>query len=331
MKRGSSDLSLVVPVNKQKGMSSHDVVNACRKIYGERRVGHAGTLDPFAEGVLPLCIGPATRLVPYIMNKHKTYRACIQFGDETSTDDCEGEIVAHAEVPEDIYKGAFAHDYIKGLVGIKSQVPPVYSAIKIEGKRAYELARAGNAPKMKKRTIEILDARLLDRTIIDSHICWNVEFCVSKGTYIRALARDIGRELGCYAHLRSLVRTSAGSLNLCDCVDLNTLKTFPFDAIIDPLILLDLRFTFMDHWAFQIENGSHVSAEDLVLFELPHLQSIDHLCSCTQTIQLSNMSLKENEMIAVVISNKLKALYVYDNASRCIKPACVFAKGVARV
>ena len=331
MKRGSSGLSLVVPVNKQKGMTSHDVVNACRRIYKEKRIGHAGTLDPFAEGVLPLCVGPATRLVPYIMGKHKTYRACIQFGDETSTADCEGDVVAHAEVPQDIYKGDFADDYVRGLIGKKTQIPPAYSAIKIEGKRAYELARAGNVPQMEKRTIEILQACLVDRIIIDAHICWIVDFTVSKGTYIRALARDMGRELGCYAHLRSLVRTSTGSLALTDCVDLKTLQKHPFDVTLDPLTLLDLRFAFMDDLASKIENGSPLPVAEFELFEMPQRQSIDRVCSCTQTIQRSSGPLKDNEMIAIVVSNTLKALYRHDAATHYIKPACVFAQGVSRV
>ena len=222
MKRGLSGLSLVVGINKPVGMSSHDVVNRCRRIFNERRVGHTGTLDPLASGVLPICVGPATRLDPYLTGHEKSYRVTMAFGFETDTDDSEGKLTVQKPIPDDLLDGEFADAYVQGLIGTHQQMPPQYSAIKIDGKKAYDLARAGKEVKLEPRTIEIKNAQLIDRYSLDepAPIRWTMDFTVSKGTYIRSLVRDIGRELGCAAHMVALERTCSGALDLATCISL---------------------------------------------------------------------------------------------------------------
>lgn len=161
VKRGLSGLSLVVGVNKPAGMSSHDVVNRCRSIFGERRVGHTGTLDPMATGVLPICVGPATRLGAYLTGHDKRYRVSIAFGAGTDTDDAAGTVVRTGEVPDRVLDPEFAAAFVASLVGRRKQMPPAYSAIKVNGKKSYEAARAGNIIDLAPRDIEVYDARLL--------------------------------------------------------------------------------------------------------------------------------------------------------------------------
>ena len=135
-KRGTTDLSLMVAVDKPSGMTSHDVVNRVRRIFGERRVGHTGTLDPLASGVLPVCIGPATRLDNYLVGHAKSYVVSVIFGAATDTDDAEGEVIRTGDVPEEVFDPFFATTFVAGLVGKSKQLPPVYSAIKVAGTKA---------------------------------------------------------------------------------------------------------------------------------------------------------------------------------------------------
>ena len=144
MKRGESGLSLVVGVDKPSGMTSHDVVNRCRRIFGEKRVGHTGTLDPLASGVLPICIGPATRLGAYLTGHDKAYRATIAFGVGTDTDDCEGTVTRTGEAPVEAGDRSFAEQAVEQMLGPQKQMPPAYSAIKVNGKKSYEAAREGH-------------------------------------------------------------------------------------------------------------------------------------------------------------------------------------------
>ncbi len=227
VKRGLSGLSLVVGVNKPAGMSSHDVVNRCRSIFGERRVGHTGTLDPMATGVLPICVGPATRLGAYLTGHDKRYRVSIAFGAGTDTDDAAGTVVRTGEVPDRVLDPEFAAAFVASLVGRRKQMPPAYSAIKVNGKKSYEAARAGNIIDLAPRDIEVYDARLLGVHEGDGEELpsWDVSFEVSKGTYIRSLARDAGVALGCPAHVAALERTELGLLTLEECVSLETWPT----------------------------------------------------------------------------------------------------------
>ncbi len=201
----------ILNINKPVGWTSHDVVARVRRLAGERRVGHSGTLDPLASGVLPVLLGRATRLADLIQVQHKTYVATLALGTATTTDDAEGEVVATAPVPP---FDAAVLDRFRGSV---SQTPPAYSALKVDGKRAYALARAGAAVALPPRAVTIYDLRLLSLEPLQ------LEVTCSKGTYIRSLARDIAEALGTVGHLGGLVRTRVGPFALQDAVTLENL------------------------------------------------------------------------------------------------------------
>ncbi|MEE9269291.1 MAG: tRNA pseudouridine(55) synthase TruB [Candidatus Krumholzibacteria bacterium] len=195
-------------INKEKGPTSFDVVEAFRKATRERKVGHTGTLDPLAEGVLLLCTGKATRAVEHFMNLPKTYEFEICLGIETSTLDTEGDVIRSAPVP-DLDDDAI-REAAEGFVGDYEMEPPIYSAIKQGGRRLYEMARAGEAPRIPSRTVKIYELEVLK--IAPPLIGFRVR--CSRGTYVRSLARDFGRLLGTPAHLAGLVRTAIGPFGL---------------------------------------------------------------------------------------------------------------------
>lgn len=211
-RRGATALAGVLAIDKPSGMTSHDVVAQVRRATGEGRVGHAGTLDPAATGLLVVLVGPYTRLVPYLSGAVKEYEAVVAFGTETDTDDADGEVTEVAPVPESLFDTHAAQDALDRMLGEQMQAPPAYSAIKVGGRVSHRAARAGEALELAARPIEVLAADLL---AIDSAArTWTVRFRVSKGTYVRALARDLGRALGSAAHLAALRRTRAGMLDL---------------------------------------------------------------------------------------------------------------------
>lgn len=205
-------------------MTSHDVVSRVRRAVGERRVGHAGTLDPSASGVLVLGIGQGTRLMGLLTAEFKSYVGLVCLGTETTTDDAEGEVVSGGAVPDWALDEARACELVEGLVGEHMQVPPAYSAISIDGVRSYARARAGEAVELAARSVTIREARLLAVTEHEGAPAWLCAFDVSKGCYIRAIARDLGRELGCGAHLAELRRSSSGLVGLGSCVTLEELE-----------------------------------------------------------------------------------------------------------
>lgn len=221
-RRGASGLSGILLVDKPSGLTSHDVVSRVRRATGERRVGHAGTLDPLATGLLVVLVGPATRLAPYLTAAEKTYVARITFGSETDTDDAEGVTTRDAVVPATLFDPETAEQAVAALVGVHEQMPPAYSAIKRGGIVAYEAARKGEALDLEARTVEITHAHLLGIDV-DTRT-WEVELSVSKGTYVRAIARDLGRSLGSAAHLAALRRTRSGAVEVADALALEAIE-----------------------------------------------------------------------------------------------------------
>lgn len=333
MKRGESGLSLVVGVDKPSGMTSHDVVNRCRRIFGEKRVGHTGTLDPLASGVLPICVGPATRLGAYLTGHDKAYRATIAFGVGTDTDDCEGEVIRTGEPPVEIGDREFAARFVAEMVGPQKQLPPAYSAIKVNGKKSYEAAREGHIIDLAPRDIEVYQAVLLDvREAHDDKLPeWDVEFRVSKGTYIRALARDMGNRLGCPAHLSALRRLEVGGLTLDECVSLEALEDLKLRAALDPVRLLGVRFTYVEGaQARAVGNGNALRLDACELFERRRTTAQAELCACTAGVRESSQPPRDGEVIAVIAENKVVALYKYDEKHAQFKACCVFQTGVLR-
>lgn len=202
------NLSGVLPVNKPSGVTSHDVIQRLRQILHIRRIGHAGTLDPSASGVLLVCVGKATKLVQFLTEYDKEYEAVIKLGITTETYDGEGKITSIKEDfkigPDQVMK---AIDSFKGRIW---QVPPLYSAIKHKGKKLYQYARAKKMVERKKREVEIKDIDVIDMNIPYVKLRINC----SKGTYVRSLAHDLGEKLGCGAFLFSLRRTRVGPFKL---------------------------------------------------------------------------------------------------------------------
>ncbi len=243
MRRGTSGLNLLLAVDKPAGMTSHDVVMRVRRALGERRVGHAGTLDPAATGVMVVGVGQGTRLMGLLTAEEKSYLAGISFGTETDTDDAEGAVVRTADVPDALRDPSHAAEVLDGLVGEVDQVPPAYSAISVNGVRAYAQARAGESVELAARRVRIIAAQLL--AVIDGDpLVWQAAFTVSKGTYIRSIARDLGRQEGTAAHLSELRRTSSGTVTLGQCHTLDEIAEAGADGIgalaLDPVAALGL-------------------------------------------------------------------------------------------
>ena len=211
-------LNGVINVYKEKGYTSHDVVAIVRKTLNIKKVGHTGTLDPDAEGVLPVCIGQATKLADYIMAERKSYTAEITFGAETTTQDASGEIIKEYEYTFDENR---LREVIDTFKGEQTQVPPMYSAIKINGKKLYEIAREGKEIERKARKITVYDIRIAEINPPNKAI---IEIDCSKGTYIRSLCSDIGNKLGWGAFMSSLTRTASGKFKLNEAVKLDELK-----------------------------------------------------------------------------------------------------------
>jgi tRNA pseudouridine55 synthase len=207
-------------IDKPKGMTSHDVVaqvrRHARKTAGTDKVGHAGTLDPLATGVLILCLGHATRLSEYAMQSTKEYRAFVHFGIETTTYDAEGDVISEKEVAlmPDTIEAAFAP-----YLGAIQQIPPIYSAIKKDGKKLYDIARAGETIELEPRAVTIHSLNLVDW---QSPIA-TIDVVCSAGTYIRSLAHDLGAALNTGAHLSGLIRTRSGGFSLDNAVSLESL------------------------------------------------------------------------------------------------------------
>jgi len=220
----------ILNVNKRAGVTSHDVVACVRRILrdcapvgsAKLRVGHAGTLDRLATGVLLVCVGQATRLAEYLMQNVKTYRVRLQLGIATDTHDAEGEVVTEGAVQiteEEV------HQAMAGFLGVIEQVPPMYSALKYQGTRLYRLARQGVEVERAPRQVEIRELLLEDWSRSGSDIGpqLTIRVACSSGTYIRALARDLGQRLGCGAHVVALTRLACGPFTLEEAIDLEEL------------------------------------------------------------------------------------------------------------
>ncbi len=232
-RRGATDLAGVLLIDKPAGPTSHDVVATVRRLTGERRIGHAGTLDPLATGLLVVLVGPYTRLERYLSASDKEYEAGIAFGAETDTDDAEGTVVRTADVPEDLLDRSTAVRLLAGVQGTHEQRPPAYSAIKVGGRVAHRDARAGVAVELDPRPVTIHEAELIGIDV--AHARWDVRFRVSKGTYVRALARDLGRAAGSAAHLVALRRTAAGPALVADAFTLDDLASRAQEHGVEPL------------------------------------------------------------------------------------------------
>ena len=257
----------MLAVCKEKGLTSHDVVNRMRRILGQKKIGHTGTLDPMAEGVLPVCLGNGTKLTPIFVGDDKQYRAVIRLGVRTDTQDMTGEIIETSDrMPEE----KRIHEVVSSFEGEQWQMPPMYSAVKINGKRLYQYARSGVEVEREKRKIRILSIRIEE--ILLPFVTIVVD--CSKGTYIRTLCEDIGKQLGCFGALAQLTRTRSGDFHLADCITLEQMKSLHADGMLTPYIRTPDTFfpdagraVIKPEVSLRLRNGNPLTGEDLAVLE----------------------------------------------------------------
>jgi len=234
-RRGSSDyrdVDGILILDKPLGLSSNQALQQVRKLYRARKAGHCGSLDPLATGVLPICMGEATKFSSFLLGANKTYRACCRLGQTTTTGDAEGEVLETRPVQAD---EAQIRRTLERFVGEIEQIPPMYSALKHEGQRLYKLARQGKQVERKPRQVKI-DELTMQAVTGDS---FTFEVTCSKGTYVRTLAEDIGAALGCGAHLTALHRTVVAHFSEQDAISMERLQELEQQGMdrIDELLL----------------------------------------------------------------------------------------------
>ena len=219
------DFNGIIPIYKEKGFTSFDVVAKLRGILHMKKIGHTGTLDPEAEGVLPVALGKGTKLVDMLTDKDKTYEAVLHLGITTDTQDMTGSVLSEKEVNVTEEEACAA---VKSFVGEQMQIPPMYSALKVGGRKLYELAREGQVVERKQRPVCFHEIEILE---VNFPL---IRFSVtcSKGTYIRTLCHDIGEKLGCGGCMESLLRTRVGSFTLSECMTLSQVEAAMADGTI---------------------------------------------------------------------------------------------------
>ncbi len=211
----------IIIVNKPKGCTSHDIVYKIKKIFNEK-VGHTGTLDPMAEGVLPILVGKGTLLSKYLINHDKKYIVKLQLGIKTDTADSEGNIIEENQVNEKLLSKENIIKVLKSFIGKQEQIPPIYSAIKVNGKKLYEYARRGQNVEIKPRQIEIYDVNLISYSVEEKQIKFEV-FC-GKGTYIRSLCEDIAKKFDTVGYMKELKRIQVGDFKIDDSISIEELE-----------------------------------------------------------------------------------------------------------
>ena len=214
-KRKDNNITGWIIIDKPAGITSTGVVSKIKRAFNAKKVGHAGTLDPDATGVLPIALGEATKTIPHIMDEIKSYHFCIKFGEATDTDDATGEIINTSNNrPKDNKISALLPKY----TGFIEQTPPNYSAIKVNGVRAYDLARSGEHLKLKARSLFVKELKFLER-VDDDHAL--LQLTCGKGGYVRSIARDLGKDLRCFAHVKWLKRIWSGPFELENSISLH--------------------------------------------------------------------------------------------------------------
>lgn len=243
----------VLNIYKPQNMTSHDVVAIVRKALNTKKVGHTGTLDPMATGVLPICVGRATKIVDYIQADHKTYRAELTLGVVTDTEDCWGQVLETH--PVNVTEEAIT-EAVMSFIGDIYQVPPMYSALKVNGKKLYELARAGKTIERQARLRTIYSIEIIaidDHKVVFDVVC-------SKGTYIRTLCSDIGQKLGVGGHMSALERTATGRFHKDNAITVDQVKNMGESLAshlipVDQALTVDKKITISDKAKELVQNG----------------------------------------------------------------------------
>ncbi|KAA0547892.1 tRNA pseudouridine(55) synthase TruB [Bacillus sp. BGMRC 2118] len=262
----------ILLLHKPKGLTSHDCVFKVRKIVKMKKVGHTGTLDPDVTGVLPICIGRATKIAEYVTGSNKTYEGEVTLGYSTTTEDFSGEIVDVKPVDRVIKREEILSVFEK-LTGDIRQTPPMYSAVKVNGKRLYEYARKGIEVERPTRDITIHELTLLDEReeFMSEKVSFSFRVTCSKGTYVRTLAVTIGEMLGFPSHMSSLIRTASGSFTLNECVTFEEIeKRMEEGTLADILVPIERALlhlpnrTIDDTVAMKVKNGSVLEMDPLL-------------------------------------------------------------------
>jgi len=281
----------ILPLWKEKGMTSHDCVFKLRKILKMKRIGHTGTLDPSVEGVLPICLGESTKVAEYLTNAGKVYEAEVTIGSSTTTEDADGEVIETNHSTKHFSR----EDILNALTAMTGQIeqtPPMYSAVKVNGKKLYEYARAGIEVERPTRNVTIYELTLLsdDSTFSGELVTFRIRVSCSKGTYIRTLAVQIGEVLGYPAHMSKLVRTASGTFTAENCMTLQQVQD-----LVDNDKLMD-----------------HLYDLDYALQEMPKMEVPESLIKAIQNGQvLDSMALlDQHERIVITMDNRAIAVYI---------------------
>lgn len=291
----------IIPLFKERGMTSHDCVNHLRKILHMKKIGHSGTLDPNVDGVLPICIGRATKVVEYLVESGKQYRGELLIGQMTTTEDLDGETLKTKAVTEPIDR-ALIEQQMKQMTGEITQIPPMYSAIKVHGRKLYEYARAGEKVERPKRQVTIHRFELTSTTYDPETQTQRVKFVVdcSKGTYIRTLAVDLAAQLGYPGVMSDLTRTKSGGFTVDQTVTLAQLeeleKSQQLDQVMFPLdhaLRQFTKVTINDELWQGVKNGIWLKLDEVAV---------------------------DDQVVALVYQNQIRALYQKNEQRQCYQP-----------
>lgn len=293
----------IIPLMKPKGMTSHDCVQRVRKIIGMKKVGHTGTLDPNVEGVLPICLGEATKTIPYLQELKKVYIAEITLGTATTTEDADGEVIEQVNIERGPSDEEIAN-VLQSFIGEIKQTPPMYSAVKVKGKRLYEYARENKTVERPERTVTIYDIKRIKTNNDDHNRSFTIEVSCSKGTYIRTLAVDIGKRLGYPAHMSALKRIETDSFTIDETVTFKQIERAKEENRLEEIILPIAR----------------------ALRHLPTIQVNESLKKrILQGQKLQQPKEKVREPFLMMYGEQLLAIYQYDTKLKGkIKPVRVF-------
>lgn len=294
----------ILPVWKPANRTSHDVVATIRRLTGQKKVGHTGTLDPAVTGVLPICLGRATRIAEYLQEQPKSYEGTFTLGIATDTQDQDGTIIAETEVNQ--ISPAQLEAVFQQFTGTIAQTPPMYSAVKVKGRRLYELARQGKSIERKARLVHIYSLELL-HIREGNHPQIDFRVVCSKGTYVRTLCVDIGQALGKPAHLSHLVRTKSGPFTKQHCVPLSELER------VSPV-------EWSRRWLLPLEAG--LSQFPMVTVST----AVGRRVRNGLPIDVSDESLSANTLICVFVEKEFTALYKVDTDRQLARPVKVFAE-----
>ncbi|MGM0212539.1 tRNA pseudouridine(55) synthase TruB [Enterococcus sp. AZ109] len=299
----------ILPLWKERGMTSHDCVFKLRKILKMKKIGHGGTLDPDVDGVLPICVGKGTKVIEYLQDSGKVYEGAITLGYSTTTEDASGETVEQKAVTEPL-TAARIDEAMTTFVGTITQIPPMYSAVKVNGKRLYEYARAGEEVVRPKRQAQIDSFQRVSEPVFDESTgtqTWRFQVSCGKGTYVRTLAVDLGAALGFPAHMSDLTRLASGGFTVGQAATLaqvqQLMEAERMDDILQPIETAVKDFLHVDLsdslWQ-KVKNGQLLPAEELGLKTIP------------------------KELIALFYQEKLVSLYgEHPNRSGWLKPSKV--------